>query len=154
MKTSQNLRKLRVNQVSTKTMIAFRKLERAITEVKSNTEIATNVVNQCGRTLLAGNIDVGATTEDALAANQVTQVTKGSTVKVTIRQVNETGAGPYTCDMDLTGNTAGTTGQINVTTTESDPNNKGEITLKVAMPDDLACIGCECINKCNIAFPT
>lgn len=86
---------------------------------------------------------MGATTEDALAAKQVTQVTKGSTVQLTIRQVNETGAGPYTCDMDLTGNTAGLTGQINVTTTESKPDKNGDITVKVAMPKDLACIGCK-----------
>ncbi|KAI2618059.1 hypothetical protein GGS26DRAFT_596073 [Hypomontagnella submonticulosa] len=116
----------------------------------SQTEIATNVVNQCGRTLQAGNIDVGATTEDALAAKQVTQVTKGSTVQLTIRQVNETGAGPYTCDMDLTGNTAGLTGQINVTTTESKPDKNGDITVKVAMPKDLACIGSSTGNVCTI----
>lgn len=109
----------------------------------SQTEIVTNVVNQCGRTLQAGNIDVGATTEDALAADQVTQVTKGSSVKVTVRQVNETGAGPYTCDMDFTGNTAGATGQVNVTTTESAADRNGDITLKVAMPKDMACIGCK-----------
>lgn len=111
----------------------------------SQTEIVTNVVNQCGRTLQAGNIDVGANTEDALAANQVTKVTKGSKVNITIRQVNETGAGPYTCDMDFTGNSAAATGQINVTTTESKANKNGEITLEVAMPNDLACIGCKFI---------
>lgn len=111
-------------------------------------------MNQCGRTLQAGNIDVGATTEDALAANQVTQVTKGSKVQVTIRQVNATGAGPYTCDMDLTGNTAGTTGQINVTTTESKADKNGDITLQVAMPSDMACIGCKfTVNHCLDSIP-
>ncbi|OTB03076.1 hypothetical protein M426DRAFT_322107 [Hypoxylon sp. CI-4A] len=116
----------------------------------SQTEIATNVVNQCGRTLQAGNIDVGATTEDALADNQVTQVQKGSTVTLTINQVNETGAGPYTCDFDPTGNTAGTSGQLNLTTSESDANNKGQITIKATMPDDLACSGSSTGNVCTI----
>lgn len=102
-------------------------------------------MNECGRTLQAGNIDIGASTEDALAADQVTQVTKGSSVQVTIREVNQTGAGPYTCDMDPTGNSIGATGQTNLTTTESKPDKNGDITLKVAMPKDLACIGCEYI---------
>ncbi|KAI0847197.1 hypothetical protein F5Y00DRAFT_122751 [Daldinia vernicosa] len=116
----------------------------------SQTEIVTNLVNQCGRTLQAGNVDVGANTEDALAANQVTQVTKGSKVNITIRQVNETGAGPYTCDFDPTGNTAGATGQLNVTTTESKANANGEITLQVTMPNDLACIGASTGDVCTI----
>ncbi|KAI1463437.1 uncharacterized protein F4812DRAFT_463772 [Daldinia caldariorum] len=118
--------------------------------VISQTEIVTNVVNQCGRTLKAGNIDVGATTEDALAANKVTKVTKGSKVDVFIRQDSTAGAGPYTCDMDLTGNTAGATGQINVTTTESKANKNGLITLQVTMPKDLACIGSSTGNVCTI----
>ncbi|KAI0179495.1 hypothetical protein GGR52DRAFT_309286 [Hypoxylon sp. FL1284] len=116
----------------------------------SQTEIATNIVNQCGRTVGAGNIDVGATTEDALADNQVTQVTKGSNVKVSIQQGNETGAGPYTCDMDLTGNTAGTTGQINVTSNEKGPDRNGIITLNVQMPKDMACIGSSTGNVCTV----
>ncbi|XXH04171.1 hypothetical protein Hte_010584 [Hypoxylon texense] len=116
----------------------------------SQTEIVTNVVNECGRTLQAGNIDIGANTEDALAANQVTQVTKGSTVQVTIKQVNETGAGPFTCDMDPTGNSIGATGQTNLTTTESKANKNGEITLQVAMPKDLACIGSSTGDVCTV----
>ena len=45
-------------------------------------EIEQNIVNECGRTELAGNIDIGENTENALAANAVTQVQKGSTVEV------------------------------------------------------------------------
>ncbi|KAI4860698.1 GEgh16 protein [Hypoxylon rubiginosum] len=116
----------------------------------SQTEIVTNVVNECGRTLQAGNIDIGASTEDALAADQVTQVTKGSSVQVTIREVNQTGAGPYTCDMDPTGNSIGATGQTNLTTTESKPDKNGDITLKVAMPKDLACIGSSTGDVCTV----
>ncbi|KAI1763847.1 GEgh16 protein [Hypoxylon sp. FL1150] len=116
----------------------------------SQTEIATNVVNECGRTLVAGNIDVGANTEDALAAGAVTQVTKGSTVQVTVREVNSTGAGPYTCDMDFTGNTAGTTGQVNVTTTESKADKNGDITIKVDMPANMTCIGASTGDVCTV----
>ncbi|KAI1778567.1 hypothetical protein F4818DRAFT_406472, partial [Hypoxylon cercidicola] len=116
----------------------------------SQTEIVANIVNECGRTLQAGNIDIGATTEDALAANQVTQVTKGGSVKVTVRQVNETGAGPYTCDLDPTGNANGATGQTNLTTTEGKPNRNGEITLNVQMPNDLACMGSSAGDVCTV----
>lgn len=45
-------------------------------------EIEQNIVNECGRTELAGNIDIGENTENALAANAVTQVQRGSTVEV------------------------------------------------------------------------
>jgi hypothetical protein len=60
----------------------------------SQNEISTNVVNECGRTLLAGNIDIGQNTEDQLLNKTVTSVIKGSTVNVIIRQVSADGAGP------------------------------------------------------------
>lgn len=108
-------------------------------------EISANIVNECGRTLLAGNIDVGEQTENALADDEVTQVTKGSTVKVTIRQVSDDGAGPFTCDMDLTGNTSGATGQVALTVEEGElDEDSGNIKLTVTMPDDMACIGGKC----------
>ncbi|KAI1079625.1 hypothetical protein F5B20DRAFT_158547 [Whalleya microplaca] len=116
----------------------------------SQAEISTNVVNECGRTLLAGNIDIGENTENALAANQVTQVTKGSDVKVTIRPTNDTGAGPFSCDMDLTGNSNGATGQTNLTTSESDSKKNGDITLTVTMPDDMQCIGASTGDVCTV----
>lgn len=59
-------------------------------------EITSNIVNECGRTELGGNIDVGENTENALAANAVTQVSPGGEMTVTIHQVNADGAGPYT----------------------------------------------------------
>lgn len=58
-------------------------------------EIAANVVNECGRTELQGNIDIGENTENMLAANQVTHVQRGSTVTITMHQVNADGAGPF-----------------------------------------------------------
>lgn len=63
-----------------------------------------NVVNQCGRTELKGNIDVGENTENALSAKAVTQVKAGSELTVTIHQVNADGAGPFFCDLDETSN--------------------------------------------------
>lgn len=92
--------------------------------------------------MLGGNIDIGEQTENALAAGNVTKVTKGSTVKMTIDQVNATGAGPYTCDLDPQGNTLAT-GQTNLTVKETD--NKGTTTLAITMPKDLACSGCKCL---------
>jgi len=103
-------------------------------------EINANVVNECGRTLLAGNIDIGQNTEDQLANKTITSVTKGSTVAVTIRQGSADGAGPYTCDLDLTSNADGATGQTNLTVKETDSAD-GNITLSVTMPSDMACIG-------------
>jgi Egh16-like virulence factor len=103
-------------------------------------EINANVVNECGRTLLAGNIDIGQNTEDQLLNKTVTSVTKGSKVAVTIRQGSADGAGPYTCDMDLTSNGDGVSGQTNLTVKETDSSD-GNITLSVTMPSDMACIG-------------
>ena len=107
----------------------------------SDVEINTNVVNECGRTLQGGNIDIGEQTENALADGNVTQTTAGSRVKVFIKQVNEQGAGPFTCDMDPTGNSIGVTGQTPLTVRESEANGNGIITLRVAMPNDLQCTG-------------
>jgi hypothetical protein len=103
-------------------------------------EISTNVVNECGRTLLGGNIDIGENTEGQLLAKTVTSVTKGGTVAVTIRQIDANGAGPYTCDLDLTGNGDGVSGQTSLKVAEKAATG-GDITLTVTMPNDMACIG-------------
>jgi hypothetical protein len=110
-------------------------------------EINANVVNECGRTLLAGNIDIGQNTEDQLANNTVTSVTKGSTVAVTIRQGSADGAGPYTCDMDLTSNADGVSGQTKLTVKETDSAD-GNITLAVKMPSNMACVGGRSLLPC------
>lgn len=106
----------------------------------NQTEISDNVVNECGRTLLAGNIDIGENTETQLANKTVTSVTKGSAVDVTIRQVNTDGARPYTCDLDPTGNANGVSGQTSLDVAKKGSNGR-DITLSVTMPKDLACIG-------------
>jgi len=102
-------------------------------------EIAQNVVNECGRTLLAGNIDIGTVTEAQLLNKTVTSVTKGGNVDVTINQLDENGKGPYSCDMDLTSNADGTSGQTNLTVKETDAG--GVTKLSVTMPKDMACVG-------------
>ncbi|KAI1429149.1 GEgh16 protein [Xylaria sp. FL1777] len=116
----------------------------------SDVEIGTNLVNECGRTLAAGNIDIGENTENALADGNVTQATAGSRVSVYIQQVNDQGAGPFTCDMDLTGNANGATGQTQLRVKEASSGKKGIIALKVTMPNDMACIGASTGNVCTV----
>lgn len=103
-------------------------------------------MNQCGRTELSGNIDVGENTENALAANAVTQVEAGSELTVTIHQVNADGAGPYVCDLDETSN-SGTISQ-NLTVTNNVPGVNGfsqakaqDFNITVKMPDSFTCTG-------------
>ncbi|KAH8599788.1 hypothetical protein B0O99DRAFT_321164 [Bisporella sp. PMI_857] len=125
------------------------------TTIIRDAEINANIVNQCGRTELAGNIDVGENTENQLAAGTVTQVTAGSTVAVTIHQVNADGAGPYVCDLDVTSN-SGIISQ-NLTVTNNVPGANGlsqakteDFVINVAMPDDLACTGGSTGNICTV----
>ncbi|KUJ21439.1 uncharacterized protein LY89DRAFT_577416 [Mollisia scopiformis] len=137
----------------TKGSVASLPLQVSLTQSDANIinsqEIAENAVNECGRTLLAGNIDIGENTEDQLLNKTVTSVTKGSTVSVTLNQVNADGAGPYTCDLDPTGNADGTSGQLNLTMTEKDAGD-GTTTLTLTMPSDLACIGSSAGNVCTV----
>ncbi|KAJ2978751.1 hypothetical protein NUW58_g7395 [Xylaria curta] len=112
-------------------------------------EITANIVNECGRTQLDGNIDIGENTENALAAGAVTQVKKGSTVDVTIHQINADGAGPYTCDVIAQGNN-GVITFPNVKVADNVPGANGfsqakeeQFVIKVTMPDALNCTGCE-----------
>jgi hypothetical protein len=112
-------------------------------------EIQANIVNQCGRTSIAGNIDVGESTEDALAAGAVTQVQSGTVLSVTIHQVNADGAGPYSCDLDETSNT-GNISQV-LTVTDNVPGVNGlsqaktqQFQIKVQMPQSFSCTGGKC----------
>lgn len=112
-------------------------------------------MNECGRTELSGNIDVGENTENALAAGAVTQVVAGTVMSVTIHQVNADGAGPYSCDLDQTSN-AGIISQ-NLTVTNNVPGVNGlsqnktqDFTINVAMPANLACTGASTGNVCTV----
>lgn len=109
-------------------------------------EIDANIVNECGRTELTGNIDVGENTENALAAGKVTKVKAGTELTVTIHQVNADGAGPYVCDLDETSN-SGIISQ-NLTVTNNVPGVNGlsqakaqAFNITVKMPDNLSCTG-------------
>ncbi|KAI0452656.1 hypothetical protein F5B21DRAFT_326112 [Xylaria acuta] len=119
-------------------------------------EINANVVNECGRTELDGNIDIGENTENALAAGAVTQVKAGSTVDVTIHQVNADGAGPYTCDVIAQGNN-GVITFPDVDVQDNVPGVNGfsqakeqDFTIKVTMPDGLNCTGSSAGNVCTV----
>lgn len=103
-------------------------------------EITENVTNECGRTLLSGNIDIGTETEAQLGNKTITSVTQGGTLTVTMNAINADGAGPYTCDMDQTSNSLGA-GQTKLTVKETDAAANGQITLAVTMPKDMKCVG-------------
>ncbi|KAJ8064487.1 hypothetical protein OCU04_006821 [Sclerotinia nivalis] len=125
------------------------------TTIIRDSEIAANIVNECGRTELSGNIDVGENTENALAANAVTQVKAGTMMTITIHQVNADGAGPYSCDLDQTSN-AGIISQ-NLTVTNNVPGVNGlsqaktqDFNITVQMPDNLACTGASTGNVCTV----
>ncbi|KAK5662647.1 hypothetical protein OQA88_8562 [Cercophora sp. LCS_1] len=118
-------------------------------------EIAANLVGQCGRTELTGNIDVGENIQDALAANAVTRVRSGSDVTVTIHQVNADGAGPYVCDMDETGNSGLVA--ANLTVTNNIPGSNGlsqakaqDFNITVAMPTTMKCTGGSTGDICTV----
>ncbi|KAK1634251.1 hypothetical protein BDP81DRAFT_324910 [Colletotrichum phormii] len=120
-------------------------------------EINSNIVNECGRTEIAGNIDIGESTENALAANQVTQVKAGGEVTVTIHQVNADGAGPFSCDLDQTSNSLGGTGQIPLEVTNNVPGANGfsqakaqQFNVTVKMPADMKCNGASTGNVCTV----
>jgi hypothetical protein len=130
--------------LETNTALPIVQTSQADANIINDNEITTNVVNECGRTLLGGNIDVGANTEDQMANGTLTQVSKGGKVQIAVAQLDANGAGPYTCDMDLQSNAAGVTGQIPLNATESNGSN-GQILLTMTMPKDLACIGGESI---------
>ncbi|KAF9879181.1 GEgh16 protein [Colletotrichum karsti] len=123
--------------------------KQADANIISTKEITDNVVNECGRTILGGNIDIGENTENQLAAKTVTQVTKGSTVDIQIAQVSQDGAGPYTCDLDQTSNANAASGQTKLQIQEAQPQN-GIINLKVQLPQDMACVGASTGDVCTI----
>jgi hypothetical protein len=118
-------------------------------------EITQNIVNACGRTEIAGNIDIGEQTENELAAGRMTQVSSGSVMKVTIHQVNADGAGPFECDMDETSNAVTTFTPLKVT--NNIPGSFGlsqakeqDFTINVQMPDKFNCIGASTGNICTV----
>ncbi|KJZ73570.1 hypothetical protein HIM_07126 [Hirsutella minnesotensis 3608] len=125
------------------------------TAIIREAEIKNKTVNQCGRTLLKGNIDVGRSIEDALASNAVTQVDSGTTVMVKLHQVNSDGAGPYFCDLDESGNT--NIGVRNLTVVNNVPGSHGlsqteakDFMMGVQMPSNFECRGGSTGDICTI----
>ncbi|KAI6352193.1 hypothetical protein MCOR25_009496 [Pyricularia grisea] len=113
----------------------------------SDAEIRENMVNACGRTA-AGNIDIGETSEINLSKNAVTTVKKGSNLVLTIKQGGSQGAGPYDCDLDLTNNSNGLTGQTKLTTKET--KNGDNIEVTATMPNNMTCIGGSTGDLCMV----
>ncbi|KAK1776632.1 hypothetical protein QBC45DRAFT_211281 [Copromyces sp. CBS 386.78] len=118
-------------------------------------EIKANLVNNCGRTQLSGNIDIAENTEAALSDGSVTQVKAGSKITVTIHQVNADGAGPFVCDLDETSN-SGLISQ-NLTVTNNVPGANGisqnkiqEFNFTVTMPDNFKCTGASTGDVCTV----
>ncbi|KAK6949076.1 hypothetical protein Daesc_009149 [Daldinia eschscholtzii] len=125
------------------------------TTIIRDAEIAANVVNECGRTELSGNIDIGENTENALAAGAVTQVKAGTQLKVTIHQVNADGAGPYACDLVEAGNNGVIT--QNLTVENNVPGVNGfsqaktqQFEILVNMPEKFSCSGSSAGNVCTV----
>ncbi|KAI1371864.1 hypothetical protein F4677DRAFT_434362 [Hypoxylon crocopeplum] len=125
------------------------------TTIIRDAEIAANVVNECGRTELSGNIDIGENTENALAAGAVTQVKSGTQLKVTVHQVNADGAGPYECSLVEAGNNGIIT--QNLTVENNVPGVNGfsqaktqQFEILVNMPDTFACVGSSAGNVCTV----
>jgi len=120
-----------------------------------DSEITANIVNECGRTELTGNIDVGQNTENMLAAGTVTQVKAGTPVTVTIHQVNADGAGPYFCDLDETSNSAISFTNLSVTNNVPGVNGLSQalaqdFNITVEMPTTMKCTGGSTGNICTV----
>ncbi|KAL1799227.1 hypothetical protein ACET3X_003264 [Alternaria dauci] len=120
-----------------------------------DSEITQNIVNACGRTEIAGNIDIGEQTENELAAGRMAQVSSGSMLAVTIHQVNADGAGPFECDMDETSNAVTTFTPLKVS--NNIPGSFGlsqakeqDFVINVQMPDNFNCLGASTGNICTI----
>jgi hypothetical protein len=118
-------------------------------------EITSNIVNACGRTEIAGNIDIGEETENELAAGRIASVSAGSTMQVTIHQVNADGAGPYECDFDDTSNSKAKYVALKVANNIPGANGlsqakEQDFTISVQMPKDLNCIGASTGDICTV----
>ncbi|KAJ6459500.1 hypothetical protein DFH09DRAFT_1296872 [Mycena vulgaris] len=130
------------------------------TSVIRDKEIASGKTGACGRTAAGGNNDVAAQLAECfLAASQAglpTAAADGS-VTMTLHQVNQDGAGPYTCDVSGDG---GNTFQAATVTTNVPGAIAGlsfaaakDFPLVAQMPAGMACTagpnGDACIMRCR-----
>ncbi|KAF2138004.1 uncharacterized protein K452DRAFT_194020, partial [Aplosporella prunicola CBS 121167] len=120
-----------------------------------DSEIKQNIVNGCGRTEIAGNIDIGEQTEVELGKKRVTKAKKGGSVAVTIHQVNADGAGPYECDLDDTSNSGTNFQKLDVSNNVPGANGLSDakfqkFTINVALPEDMNCKGGSTGDVCTV----
>jgi len=125
------------------------------TSVIRNNEIASGKTGVCGSTAAGGNNDVAAQLAAASQAGLPTAAADGS-VTMTLHQVNEDGAGPFTCDVSGDG---GNTFQA-ATVTTNVPGKFGlslaaakDFPLVAQMPAGMSCTagpnGDACIMRCR-----
>jgi len=125
------------------------------TSVIRNQAIASGKTGVCGSTAAGGNNDVAAQLAAASSAGLPTAAADGS-VTMTLHQVNEDGAGPFTCDVSGDG---GNTFQAATVTTQV-PGKFGlslavakDFPLVAQMPAGMACTagpnGDACIMRCR-----
>ncbi|KAI1338849.1 hypothetical protein F5Y15DRAFT_99769 [Xylariaceae sp. FL0016] len=125
------------------------------TTIIRDAEIDAGTTDNCGRTELAGNIDIATETEDAISTGALTQVAGGTEMTVTIHQVNADGAGPYSCDL-LTGANNDNVAQ-SLTVTDNIPGANGlsqvkeqAFDIKVTMPNNIDCTGGSTGDICTV----
>jgi len=125
------------------------------TSVIRNNAIASGKTGVCGSTAAGGNNDVASQLAAASAAGLPTAAADGS-VTMTLHQVNQDGAGPFTCDVSGDG---GNTFQPATVTTQV-PGKFGlslavaqDFPLVAQMPAGMACTagpnGDACIMRCR-----
>ncbi|CUA68255.1 hypothetical protein RSOLAG22IIIB_07785 [Rhizoctonia solani] len=130
------------------------------TSVIRDREIASGQVGPCGRTTQKGAIDMAAEME-AAASNGIPSATSSGEIQMTLHQVNQDGAGPYTCDVSADGgnnfqaakvtkNVPGAFLGLSTATAEDFP-------LNVQMPAGMQCAGGPngdaCVVRCRNATP-
>ncbi|KAJ7679312.1 hypothetical protein DFH06DRAFT_1278925 [Mycena polygramma] len=125
------------------------------TSVIRDNEISSGKTGACGRTAAGGNNDVASQLAAASSAGLPTAAADGS-VTMTLHQVNQDGAGPFTCDVSGDG---GNTFQAATVTTQV-PGKFGlsfakaqDFPLTATMPAGMACTagpnGDACIMRCR-----
>ncbi|GAB1524226.1 hypothetical protein RhiXN_09689 [Rhizoctonia solani] len=130
------------------------------TSVIRDKEIESGKVGACGRTTQKGAIDMASEME-AAASNGIPSATASGEIQMTLHQVNQDGAGPYTCDISADGgntfqaakvtkNVPGAFLGLSTATAEDFP-------LNVQMPSGMQCAGGPngdaCVVRCRNATP-
>lgn len=130
------------------------------TSIIRDREIESGKVGPCGRTSQKGAIDMASEMEAAASAGMPSATASGE-IQMTLHQVNQDGAGPYTCDVSADGgntfqaakvtkNVPGAFLGLSTATAEDFP-------LNVQMPAGMQCAGGPngdaCVVRCRNATP-